>query len=358
MEKLLEKLVKTPGLSGHEEKVIRIMKDELSKYSDNVYIDNLGNVISKIEGTNPEKKVMIFAHMDQLGLVVRKITDDGFIGVERVGGVPEKVLPATEVIVENEDGEVFYGVVANKSHHLTPQSEKYVVTPYLEQFVDIGATTKEEVLEKGIDVGAPITYKPVFKEIMNDKIMGTSLDNRVGCSLLVELSKEFSQNRPEVTVYLVATVLEEFNLRGAMVAARAIKPDIAVCLDVVASGDTPNLRSRSDLSLGSGPVISMYNFHGRGTLNGTIPHPKLVKHFVKVASDNNIKTQKGALTGLLTDLSYVQLENEGIASIDLCYPTRYTHTPTEVVSMSDIFALKDLVVKAINQINEITLSRI
>lgn len=352
MKNLIKRLVEVSGLSGHEEKVITIMKEEFNKYSDNVSVDNLGNVIAKIEGEDDSECSMIFAHMDQLGLVVRKIEDNGYIGVERLGGVPEKVLPATEVVIISDDGKEYPGTIANTSHHITPPSEKYRVSPYLELLIDIGANSKEEVKSLGIDVGCAITYKPNYRELMNDKIMGTSLDNRVGCAILVELAKEMKITKPKQTVYLVSTVMEEFNLRGAHVAARKIKPKIAICLDLVPSGDTPATNSRSDINLGGGPVLSMYNFHGRGTLNGTIPHPRLVDYFKNTARDNGISIQRGALTGLLTDLSYVQMENDGIASIDLAFPARYTHSPTEVVCLKDVLELKKWVFESVIRIDK------
>jgi len=153
------------------------------------------------------------------------------------------------------------------------------------------------------------------------------------------------------TVHFVFSTQEEFNLRGALVAARALRPDIAIQLDLMLATDTPDMQARGDLGLGQGPGMSLYSFHGRGTLNGTIPHPALVALFEAAAQAERIHLQRSAQVGVLTDSSYVQLVGRGVAAIDLGFPCRYTHSALEVCDVGDLEALAQLVVSAIPRID-------
>jgi putative aminopeptidase FrvX len=144
-------------------------------------------------------------------------------------------------------------------------------------------------------------------------------------------------------VYLVATVWEEFNLRGAMMAARTVKPDLAVMLDVTLAGDTHDLKSRFDDVLGGGPCVSLYSFHGRGTLNGTLPHEPLFRLAKRAAAEEGIPLQRFAALGIITDAAYLQLEQDGVACLEMGFPARYTHTPVEVCDAGDIVLLAKLV---------------
>lgn len=338
--------------SGYEKKMAYAMRDHLSVYSNDVTIDRAGNVIAKFEGTNSlAPTIMIFAHMDQLGFIVRKIEGDGLIQIDRLGGIPEKVLPALNVSVSNIDGEYIPGVIAVKSHHITPPEEKYKVETVTNLFVDIGASSKEQVVEAGIHIGCPAIYKPSFTKLMGNRICGTAVDNRCGCTALVAIAEQLTQSKHESTVYVVGTVWEEFNLRGAIIASRKIHPDIAICLDVVLSGDTPELKSKFEVGLGRGPAVGLYNFHSRGTLNGTIAHPGLYRLALETANLNNIPLQEFSTIGMLTDAAYVQLEENYVASIDMGFPARYTHTPIESADLDDVANLSTLVTQMVCRIN-------
>jgi putative aminopeptidase FrvX len=337
---LLKEMCLIPAVSGYEARLANFLVQAFAPYADEVSIDRVSNVIARITGTDPAAPtVMVFAHLDQLGLVVRKITADGFLRVERLGGVPEKVLPGLVVQILSETGKTVSGVIGVKSHHLTPHEEKYRVLPYQELYIDIGATSSAEVQALGIEVGTPVAYEPAFTVLQNGRVAATSLDDRGGCATLVRLAAAAAAQRPAATLYLVGTVQEEFNLRGAQVAAQVLKPDLAIALDVMVAGDTPDLADRLDLRLGGGPVLGMYSFHGRGTLNGTIPHPALVSLAKQAAAGAGLSLQRNAMVGLLTDSAYVQLVGAGIPVLDLGFPVRYTHTPVEVCALSDLDGL-------------------
>lgn len=349
---LVREMSLIPALSGHEERMASYFRRAFEPLSDEVAVDTLGNVIATLNGTDAKApRVMVFAHMDQLGFVVRKIEAEGFIRFERLGGIPEKVLPATRVLVEGEEGTLTQGLIGTKAHHVTPSDEKYTVTPYTGLYVDIGASSRDQVTALGIEVGCPITYEPCFTQHLGSRISATSIDDRAGCAVLIKLAEYVRKCAIKATLYLVGSVQEEFNLRGAAVAAAQIKPDLAISLDLVVSGDTPDMERRTDLALGGGAVLGLYSFHGRGTLNGTIPHPALVRLFREVARSEGIPLQRSANLGLLTDSSYVQLTGTGIPCIDLGFPARYTHTPVETCDLADLEGLYTLLVAGLSSIS-------
>jgi putative aminopeptidase FrvX len=355
IEKYLSDVAMIPALAGHEQKMAAYMRKEFETLNYPTKIDTFGNVIAKLEGKDKYAPViMVFAHMDSLGFLVRYIEEDGFIRIERLGGIPEKVLPATAIQVQCRDGSMVDGVIGVKAHHITPAEEKYVVDKYMNLFVDIGAKSKEEVLELGINIGSPIVYKPKFQKLLGTRVLMSHVDDRGGCTTVLELANLLKDNPQESTIYLVGTVQEEYNLRGAMMAARTIKPDIAISIDGGGGNDTPNMKGSGDVKCGHGPTMSLYNFHGRGTLNGTIPHPAMVRLFEEAAERIGISFQRSAKIGGLTDLAYVQLEGKGVYAIDVGYPGRYTHSPCEFVDMSDLEKLSLWVFDVLKNINRDT----
>jgi putative aminopeptidase FrvX len=340
---LLQKLCTISGLAGYEDRVRATIAGELQMQPDAMLTDVLGNLIVTVPGRLADApRVMVFAHMDQMGLIVRRIERDGYIRFERMGGVPERVLPGLEVVVVNGAGEEIPGVVGTKAHHAVPPDEKYEVVPYEQLFVDIGVDSAEEVHALSIQIGAPITYRPTLRPLQNHRITGTALDDRAGCAALVLLVKALLENPANATLIAVFSVQEEFNLRGAMVAANRVNPDCAISIDIMVASDTPDLLNRGELELGKGPALGMYSFHGRGTLNGTLPHPVLLRHIVATAEKYQIALQRSAHVGCLTDSSYVQLTGDGVPSVDIGFPARYTHTPTEVCDVRDISGIAHL----------------
>ncbi len=349
LRQILADLMLVPGLSGHEDRVRRHLAGVLAGFGLESRADRLGNLIATLPGEPDAPSVMLFAHTDQLGFVTRKIEANGLIRVERLGGVPEKALPAQAVRFCVGEGRDVAGIVANKSHHATPPEEKYKVTPYGDLFIDVGADTAEAVRALGIEIGTPVVYEPRVMHLNENRVAGTSVDDRAGCAVVVEAARILQDVSPRPTIHFVFAVLEEFNLRGAMVAAQALKPDIAIQLDLALTADTPDMTHRGEVGLGGGPAMSLYSFHGRGTLNGTIPHPALTALVARTAAEDGIPLQRTAHVGALTDSSYVQLVGEGVACIDLCFPSRYTHTALEVCDLDDLVGLTSLCVGAIRR---------
>ena len=340
-----------PGLSGHEGRVRRRLAGELEALGLTPRTDRLGNLIATAPGDADRPSVMLFAHMDQLGFVVRKIESNGLIRVERLGGVPERALASQEVLLCVAKGRDVYGVIGNKSHHATSPEEKYRVVPYSELYVDAGFSRAEDVLAAGIDIGAPVVYAPRVVALADERIAGSSVDDRAGCAVIVEVARALLASPDRPTIHFVFSVQEEFNLRGAVTAAQALLPDIAIQLDLTLATDTPDMAARGNVALGGGPAMSLYSFHGRGTLNGTIPHPALVALFAQTARDERIALQRSAQVGILTDSSYVQLVHKGVAAIDLGFPCRYTHSSREMCDLGDLEGLTRLLVAALGRID-------
>ena len=345
----LSELMMIPGLSGHEDRVRRNIAAHLKGIGISTTTDRLGNLVASFAGEGPS--VMLFTHMDQLGFVVRKIESDGFLRIERLGGVPERALPSQEVLVCVAKGRDVPGVIANKSHHATTPDEKYRVVPYAQLYVDTGLGSPEEVKAAGIRIGSPIVYAPNVVELAGARIAGTSVDDRAGCAVLLEVAEALSNRKSGPPVHLVFSVQEEYNLRGALPVAQKLLPDIAIQIDLILASDTPDMTGRGDVMLGGGPAMSMFSFHGRGTLNGVIPHPAMVDLFDKTAEAEGMALQPSAHTGALTDLSYVQLVGEGVASIDMGFPMRYSHSSLEVCDLDDLTALARLLISALARID-------
>lgn len=345
----LEKYCLTVATSGREDPMAALMRDDFGAYSHQVEVDSLGNVMAHFPASSPsEHTVMVFAHTDQLGMVVTKIEDDGFIRVVRLGGLPERVLPGSVVSIQASQGDAVAGVMGTPPHHLTPEAMKYQVPTIDKAYIDVGARSQEDVLQLGIRVGDHVAYEPRFQHLTNNRVTATSLDDRGGCAVLMELAAHLKSNPAPVNVVLVASVQEEFNLRGAMMAAEVLKPTAAISLDLVAAGDTPEMGTPNGVRVGEGPVMGLYSFHGRGTLNGVIPHPGLVAHAEESARAAGLALQRHATVGILTDASYVQLVNGGTPVIDLSWPTRYTHTGVELCSLDDLEGLAQLITQIVS----------
>ena len=349
MRDVLTELMLIPGLSGHEDRVAAAIAAHLDRMGLPHRSDRLGNLMTTLPGDPALPTVMIFTHMDQLGFIVRKIEASGLIRFERLGGVPERALPAQAVVLSTNQGDV-PGLIANKSHHATTPEEKYKVLPYAELYIDAGFTSKAEAEAAGIRIGTPITYAPRVLPLHGTRLAGTSVDDRAGCAVLLALA-DARKRKPGPTLHLVWAVQEEFNLRGVLPAATALAPAIALQIDLLLACDTPDMTARGDVTLGGGQGISLYSFHGRGTLNGVIPHPALVRLIEEAAAIAHLPLQRSAHTGALTDLSYIQfMGSEGVACLDVGFPMRYSHSALEVVDTNDLEQLVTLLDTALDQI--------
>jgi putative aminopeptidase FrvX len=337
----LEYLTSIPALSGMEDRMIAEMVSRFRSFTDEVEVDRLGNVTATFRGQNEaEPTLLLFAHVDELGLMVTKIEPSGFLRFDRIGGVPEKTLRGALVDVHSIDGSMsFTGFVGTHAHHLTPADQKYAVPTTDKMYIDLGLGSSEEVFTRCIRVGSAVTYHPGFHRIGDYRVTSKALDNRIGVLMLLALAEHMHQHPPKATVYLVASVQEEFNIRGNMPVFTRLEPNAAICLDITSACDTPDLNMRYDIALGKGPAILQMNFHGRGELAGLIPHPRLRLFLERTLEELDIPYQRQTIIGEVTDDAFtLVLGKYGVAMAHISIPMRYSHSPIETSDLRDIEA--------------------
>jgi len=341
MSELLEKLSNAPGVSGFEEEIRKIITDELKDHVDEIETDSMGNIIAVKKGRNG-KKIMLAAHMDEIGLMVRFIDKKGFIKFSKIGGINDQMLLNQEVIIHSKKGKIL-GVIGAKPPHRMKPAEKKKVLEYENMFIDIGASSKEEA-EELISIGDPVTIKHEFSNLRGNLVTGKAFDNRVGCYVLVEAMK---RAKPSATIYGVGTVQEEVGLKGAKTSAFKINPDMAIALDVTICGDHPGIKFEdAPAKINRGPAIILTDASGRGI----ITHPMVKKLLIEAANEKEIPYQLEVSEGGTTDATAIHLTREGIPTGVLSVPTRYIHTPVEVASLEDIENTIKLLIAAIEKI--------
>ena len=336
MKKYVRELTELQGNSGYEDEVIKYLYEKLKNKADHIKADSIGNLTVKFDSSRENsKKVMLFGHMDEVGLVVRKIENSGFLRVEKLGSINLNTLPGSVVEIAGSKGTVT-GVVGVKSHHYLKPDEKGIIGSYEKLYIDIGAVSKENVYKLGIEPGNPVTVKSNFNELANNLVSNKAMDDRAPLAALLCLAEEIQKEKLDYELYIVFSVQEEFNIRGIMPAVKEINPDIAIGVDVTPSCDTPDLAGYSDVVIGKGPGITYMNHHGRGTLAGYLPNRKFSAYLEKICRENNIPFQREVALGVLTETAYILFENAKTVTGSISIPTRYTHAPVEVISMEDL----------------------
>jgi endoglucanase len=346
---LLKKLTSDIGISGYEDNIRGIVIDELKSYADSLEVDSLGNVIAIKRGSKSSRKIMIAAHMDEIGLMISYIDEKGFLKFAPVGGITERTLLGQRVKVATKDNKIIKGVIGLKPPHIMRPEEAKQVPDFSELYIDAGFFSKDEVLKNGIGIGSIVTFDRELERIGNgDIVTGKSLDDRAGLAAMIQAFKKIDKN--EVSIYAVATVQEEVGLKGAKVSAFKNEPDIAIALDVTIASDVPSIPEGSWIcKLNQGPAIKLIDGQ-KGT--GLITNKKLLEFVENVANKYNIPYQLEVLTGGTTDASAINLNREGVPSIAISIPARYIHSPVEVISLNDLEKTSDLAAKVASEINE------
>ncbi|MFV8830275.1 M42 family metallopeptidase [Alkalihalobacterium sp. APHAB7] len=337
----LKELAAIQGGPGNEQKVVKQLVEWFKPYSDKVEVDHMGNIFAYKYGKQPGPTIMVSAHSDEIGCVVRDIDERGFLRVERTGGMIEALMVGRKIQVNDH-----FGVIGVKAGHLqTPEERKKVPSIY-ELYVDIGATSRQEVREMGIQIGDPITYISDLDRFSNgDLICGKAIDNRSCCVLLLELFKSLEQDDFNGTLVGVIAVQEEVGLRGAKVATYKVNPDYAFVLDTIPCADTPDsLGSGYPIGIGKGPVIPAL---AGGGVRGNIMSRQMKQVIIKFAEQLDIPYQLAVMSGATTDLAAVHLEREGILGGAITFARRYSHSPVEVANLNDfeqgLVLLKELI---------------
>ncbi|HJJ52790.1 MAG TPA: M42 family metallopeptidase [Methanocorpusculum sp.] len=324
---LLEKLSNANGISGAEGAVAKIIRDEVAPYVDEITTDRMGNLVAIKKGD--DFKIMLAAHMDEIGLMVQYIDEKGFIRFVGVGGWYNPVLVSQRVILHGEKGDV-PGVLGMKPPHVMEEADRKKPIELANLFIDVGAHSAEEVEAMGITVGTTVTIDRDYQPLAGTVVTGKALDNRVGCAMLIGALKEMETKH---TIYAVFTVQEEVGLKGAKTAAFSLNPDVAVATDVTIPGDSPGIeRRKAPVFMGEGPVVVMVSASGRGHL----ADPRMVDWLKKTAKKHDIKIQLEVGDGGNTDASAINFERGGIPSVPVSVPARYIHSPVEVIDLKDL----------------------
>jgi len=340
MIELLKKLSDAPGISGHESAIRDIISAELIPYVDQIFTDNMGNLIAQKRHTAIGPTIMLASHMDEIGLTVRYIDPDGYIFFNTIGGWFDQTLLNQRMVIHTRDKKEYYGIIGSKPPHVMKLAEYDKVIKTDEMFIDVGAGSKSEVEKMGIEIGNQIVPDAKFFTLNGTKVSGKALDNRAGCVMLVETIKRLKNVK--ANVYAVFTVQEEVGLKGARTSAYQINPDFAFATDVTICGDHPSISLKeANIEMGKGPAIMMSDGNGRGII---VPE-SILNHVRDAVKEYDIPVQYEAGNGGTTDGSAIQLTREGIPTGVISVPTRYIHTPYSVLDMNDLESSVNLVVK-------------
>jgi endoglucanase len=339
----LEKLSNACGVAGREEEVRNLMTKLLKPHVDEVYVDKLENVIAIKKGKKTAPKVMLAAHMDEVGLMVKTITKEGFLQFAKMGGIDDRILLAQKVIVYTEKG-ALPGIVGSKPPHIQKEEERKKVLTYDELFIDVGAKSLENAAKMGVKVGDVIGFDVKYARIGKDTVIGKAFDDRAGCAVMIETLKLLEKT--DCTIYAVGTVQEEVGLRGAGTAAFGVDPDVGIALDVTVAGDVPGVREiDTTVKMGKGPTLTVSD-------SGLITHPKVLRLLFAAAEENKIAYQLE--TGLMgtTDAARISLTRQGVPSGVISIPTRYIHSPVGMLSLKDAENSAKLTAAAIQKIQK------
>jgi endoglucanase len=338
VRELLKKLSNAHGVSGSEGSVYAIIKKELKGHVDEIREDPMGNLIAVKRGN--KFKVMLAAHMDEIGLMVKYVDEKGFIRFVALGGWYGPTLYNQRVILHTAKGP-FSGVIGGKPPHMMDEEERKKGVKTDDMFIDVGATNRDEVEYLGIEVGTSVTIDREYADLANNRVTGKAFDNRAGVAMLIKTLTEVDS---PLTLFGVFTVQEEVGLKGARTSAYALDPDCAIATDVTVPGDHPGIDMKdAPVMMGKGPVITLVDSSGRGL----IASRKVVKWLKAAADDNGIPVQMEVGSGGTTDATAIQLTKGGIPSTTVSIATRYIHSPVEVLDIRDIESGVQLLVAAL-----------
>ncbi|HEX4748449.1 MAG TPA: M42 family metallopeptidase [Bryobacteraceae bacterium] len=340
---LLERLANASGPPGFEEPVRKIMTDELKPYAAKLSYDGMGSIIAEQGSAGP--RVMVDAHMDELGGVTRRITQKGFVTMQMLGGWLDQALVDQRWVIIGSKGPV-YAVTGIRDVHVVPAEERTRVFSRDSLLLDIGATSEEDARRMGVEPGDPVAPDSPF-HVMNGSgnYLGKAWDDRVGCAVIVEAIRRLANAAHANHLFYAITTQEEIGLRGAHTAAETIKPDIAIALEAGITGDVfPGHSEETQSKLGAGPGYFAYN-------SSELPNLKLVGFVRKIAAEKQIALQADLVQGYGDDSAEIQKSNGGVPTICLVVPTRYTHAHNGIINRHDFDQAVELVVALLQRLD-------
>lgn len=322
MNDLLKKLTESVGVSGYEREIRLLIRDLIIDHVDEWRVDVMGNLLAMKKGTGAvEMRVLLDAHMDEVGLVVTGIDRNGTFRFDAAGGFDDRSLLGKVVQIGPKK---MMGVIGARPVHLLNRGQRNSVVKMDAMRIDIGAKSKDEAARK-VKIGDPVAFVTEYEEL-GEVAIGKAFDNRAGCAAVIELLR---REPFPFDLHVAFTVQEEVGLRGARVAAYAVKPDVALVLECTPAYDLPNERDVSpNVSLGRGPSIYVMDA-------GTIQDPRLVSHITRTATNKEIPFQIRSPGGGGTNTAAIQRSGSGVASATIATPARYAHTPVMMMNLAD-----------------------
>ncbi len=351
-EKLLKDLTEAHGVPGFESPVRSVVRGYLENLGE-ISQDKLGSVICKKQGTSEEPRVMIAGHMDEIGFMVKFITEEGFIKFLPLGGWYDQVLLGQRVIIKTHKGDIVGVIGAKPPHLLSPDDRKKVIEKN-EMYIDIGACSKAEVEEAGVKAGDPIIPRADFVELASGKTyLSKAFDDRVGVALAISVLEKLQEKEHPNTVFGVATVQEEVGIRGATTSVRAVDPHVAIVLESDIAGDVPGIKpEESTVKLGKGPTIVIFDAR-------MIPNQKLRELALRVAEEKSIPVQISYIEGGATDGAAIHLHHTGVPTLVIGVAARHIHSHSSIIHREDydhaVALLSELILRLDGQtVSELT----
>lgn len=333
---LLERLSNAIGPSGYEDDVREIVHEVVAPLSDDVRVDRLGNLLATRNGRRKEK-LLLDAHMDEVGFLVSYIDDEGFLRLSPLGGWDARVLPAHAVTVAGRDGQTVRGVIGMLPPHVTKESDRSKAVAVEDLFVDIGARSRAEAEERGVEVGSPCVPAYPFERLGDDLVMGKAFDDRAGCTVALSVLDALREEEPDLTVVCAFTISEELGLRGARTAAHQVAPDIALALEGTTAVDVPGVAGARRLAaMGAGPAVTVAD-------RSIIASRRVLTLLEETAAKENVPCQRKLPGGGGTDAGAIQTMGEGALVGVVSVPCRYIHAPLSLLRPSDLAATAKLV---------------
>ncbi len=332
----LSRLAALDAVSGQEQPVVAYLKGALDGVADELHVDAVGNLYAVRRGARPGPTVLIAAHTDEIGLIVKAVEPDGFLRFDKIGGVLDNLLAARMVRVRGH-----VGVIGMRAGHFQSAEERGRVPSPANMYVDVGARSAAEVAAMGIGVGDAIAFKSDLVAFGHEAplVAGKAIDNRLGCAVAWAL---LEAGAPPAGALVVAfTSQEEVGLKGAGVAGERWRPDLAIAVDTMPSGDTPDMSLTRDLNvrIGAGPVLQV--LAGQAG-KGFLVHPAVARFLRGLAASEGVPLQVATFTGGNNDAAAIAWSGEGVPAAALCLPRRYAHSPTEVADLRDADAALQL----------------
>lgn len=335
----LKELTALAGVSGCEYEVRNYIKKKLDEIGCEYHIDKVGNVIAHNKGPTNSKKVMLAAHMDEVGLIITHIDDNGFLRFNTVGGIDQRVLNSKTVEVGEKK---IQGVIGSKAIHLMTAAEREKSLTADQMYIDIGAASKEDA-KKLISIGDYVAFKSEYTEFGDGMIKAKALDDRVGCSIILDLLSM----KLDVDFYGVFTVMEEVGSRGAYTAAYVLQPDLGIVLEGTVSADMPEIKECDKVTtINGGAVISVMD----GT---TVYNIDTVRSVVSLAEKNGISYQYRRSTAGGNDSGPIHQAKEGSKTVAVSVPCRYIHSPVNVAGIRDYESALTLVKTILTNLSDI-----